>query len=88
MSNKKLIPPDFERCQAEMPNGQNFMTLGGGHAMIRCMNRPLFLVTEKEPGEDGLKGSMTLCADCLTVFLKQMPEGCAGIERIEEVPKR
>lgn len=69
----ELIPPDLERCQAEKPNGRNFMSFGGGHEMIRCTNKPMFIVTEKKPGKDGLKGSMSLCARCLAVFNKQMP---------------
>jgi len=83
----ELISPDLKRCQAEKPNGQSFMTFGGGHKMIRCTNKPLFIVTEKKPGEDGLKGSMTLCADCLTVFLEQMPDGYAEVALIDAAKK-
>jgi hypothetical protein len=78
-----LTPPDLQQCQAEKPNGQNFMTMGGRHKMIRCKKKPLFIVTEKAPDEYGLKGSMSLCPDCLTVFLKQMPDGHAEVARIE-----
>lgn len=68
-----LTPPDLKRCQAEKPNGQNPFTFGGGHKMVRCTEKPLFIVTEKKPGKDGEKGSMSLCAHCLAVFNKQMP---------------
>ena len=83
-SKKPLTPPDKKQCQAEKPNGYNFMTIGGVPGMERCKNKPLFIVTEAEPGEDGQIGSMSLCADCLVVFLRQMPDMWAGIERIKE----
>lgn len=79
---KKLVPPDLKQCQAEKPNGNTFMTLGGQPGLVRCENTPLFIVTEKEPGEDGQKGSMSLCAECLEVFLKQMPAGYADVEKV------
>jgi len=77
-----LTPPDTSRCQAEKPNGAGPFTLGGRPGLVRCTNKPQFIVTENEPGEDGLKGSMSLCAHCLTVFLKQMPDGFATVEEL------
>ena len=59
----KLIPPDRERCQAEITTG-NFMTIGGRREERRCENRPEILVEEKERGPDGKKGSMSLCRSC------------------------
>jgi hypothetical protein len=79
-----LTPPDPKQCQAEKPNGVTFMTMGGRHKMVRCTNEPVFIVTEKKPGEDGQKGSMSLCASCLAVFAKQAPEGYATITHIKE----
>ena len=52
--------------------------------MVRCTDKPLFIVTEKEPGDGGLKGSMSLCAHCLAVFSRQMPDGYAEITHIGE----
>lgn len=78
------VPPDLDRCQAEKPNGEGPFTLGGGHKMVRCENKPQFIVTEKAPGEDGLIGSMSLCAHCLTVFLKQMPADYGEVTEILE----
>ncbi len=80
----KLIPPDLEQCQAEKPNGVTPFGFGGRPELIRCTNKPLFLVTEKEPGDDGLKGSMSLCAHCLAVFSKQMPDKHVEINHIKE----
>ena len=70
-----MIPIDKEMCQSEKPNGQSFMTLGGGHKMIRCKNTPTVIATETKAGSDGIKGSMTMCADCLKVANEQLPKG-------------
>jgi len=86
----KLIPPDLKRCQALKPNKRGPFSFGSGHKMIRCTNKPIFIVTEKEPAEDGLKGSMSLCAHCLAVFSKQMPDKYVELTNIkkEESPKK
>ena len=73
-TKKPLIPPDTKRCQAEKSNGVNFMTLGGRHAMERCVFRPGYIVTEVKPGSDGRKGAMSLCLNCLMAFIKSMPD--------------
>lgn len=70
-----MIPIDKNRCQAEKPNGVNFMTLGGEFKMIRCNNTPTVIATETNAGHDGLKGSMTMCDDCLKIAEKQLPKG-------------
>lgn len=78
-------PPDEEVCQAMIPTGHSFMTLGGNpYARRRCTNRPSVIATENKPGSDGFIGSMSLCAECLTVFKRQMPEDFATIKNIEE----
>jgi len=79
-----LIPPDKKRCQAEKPNGVNFMTLGGRREMVRCSNKPTVIITETKPGEDGQKGSMSLCPDCLIVFRDQCPRMSVVVTLIEE----
>lgn len=78
-----LIPPDRTRCQAEVPNGHSFMTLGGhlpGRA--RCDNRPSVIVVEQVPGKDGKRGSMSLCERCLGVFRQQIPKIKVAVERL------
>ena len=70
----KLTPPDMEQCQAEKSNDVNFMTLGGRREMKRCTEKPTVIVKETVPGKDGQCGSMTLCADCLVVFLNRVPQ--------------
>ena len=75
--NSELIPPDKKQCQAEKPNGQNFMTLGGGHKMIRCTNKPTWIASENEPDPDGVKGSMAVCDECKTQLVKQLGENFA-----------
>ena len=68
---KPLTPPDETRCQAMVPNGYTFMTLGGVPGHERCSNKPVVIVEEVEPGFDGRCGSMSLCAACFEVFREQ-----------------
>lgn len=77
--DESLIPADLTRCQAEKPNGESFMTLGGGHKMVRCENAPVWVAYETKPGPDGKRGSMSLCYPCRVVFEKQMPKGLGAI---------
>ncbi len=75
---KPLIPPDPDRCQAKVPGNGPF-TMGGpignpkNGYRVRCENRADVIITEDEPGPDGLRGSMSLCAECLGVLRKQQP---------------
>lgn len=69
---KPLEPPDEDRCQAEKSNGVNFMTMGGRHEMVRCKAKPIVIIEELQPGKDGLCGSMSLCAECWKVAIKQL----------------
>lgn len=64
----QLKPVDYERCQTDVPNGYNFMTLGGRPQLERCKNRPSHVVTESAPGADGQIGSMSVCAKCMKVL--------------------
>lgn len=87
MAKKKkntLTPPDLKQCQAEKPNGYNFMTLGGRPGLERCTNKPMVIIHENKPGKDGLQGSMTLCDGCLAVFRQQMPRDYATVKDIDE----
>ena len=81
---KKLTPPDLKQCQAEKPNGNSFMTLGGSPGLERCTAKPSVIVTERKPGLDGLKGSMALCDECLAVLRKQLGENYATVQPIEK----
>jgi hypothetical protein len=81
--NGQLIPADLTRCQAEVPNGATFMSLGGVPRLERCHNAPTVIATEKRPGEDGLVGSMSLCARCQAQFIKQLGNDFATFESIE-----
>jgi hypothetical protein len=68
-----LIPPDLGQCQAEIPNGNTFMTFGGVPGLVRCKNKPTYIAHEP-PRKDGKKqGSMSLCGSCLAVCSKQIP---------------
>lgn len=48
------------------------MTLGGGHRMVRCKEKPDFIATERVPGADGKRGSMSVCAACRVQMEKQL----------------
>lgn len=75
---QKLIPPDPERCQAQILEG-SFMTLGP-RSYIRCKTKPSVVIQEKQPGKDGQRGAMSLCPDCLQVYKKK-----ADIKQVEVI---
>ncbi len=78
--SKKLIPPDKNQCQAMKPEGchpnaKQFMILGPGR-MVRCSNKPEVIITERKPNaKDGMRGSMSLCPDCLVKARSSFPKG-------------
>lgn len=68
---KKLTPPDKARCQSEHKNGP--FTMGGTIGRwIRCTNAPTVIIREREAGQDGQLGEMSLCAECLEIAKKQL----------------
>jgi hypothetical protein len=83
----KLEPPDLSQCQAETPNGYNFLTLGGIPGYVRCPNTPLFIATEIKP-KNGQRGSMSLCEKCRTNFLDQVGKNYATFEFIKIKDRR
>jgi hypothetical protein len=81
---KPLTPPDKKRCQAEVPNGHSFMTLGGTPGgRVRCSNIPAFIAKENKPGKDGRKGSMSLCESCSKVFVDTLGPSFATLTPIK-----
>ena len=80
-----VIPVDKKQCQAEKPNGESFMTLGGGHKMVRCDSAPTVIVRENKSGYDGLRGEMTLCDHCHNVMIEQLGEEFTTAEEISNV---
>ena len=74
-----LTPPDRARCQAEITPG-SFMTLGP-RTTERCKNKPSCIITENQPGKDGKVGSMSLCEDCLKVFLDRFGDDFATVNK-------
>ena len=48
------------------------MTLGP-RTMERCSNVPTVVATEIKPGDDGARGSMSLCDECRAVFVRKYP---------------
>ena len=57
---KKIEPPDLRQCQCLKSNGASFMSFGAVPELIRCVKKPVVIVTEKKKP----KGSMSLCIDC------------------------
>lgn len=45
------------------------MTLGP-RQYVRCTKPATVIVTEKKPGKDGQRGTMSLCDHCFAIFLK------------------
>lgn len=41
------------------------------------------ILTEKEPGEDGKRGSMSLCDDCKVEFLEQFGKEYADFQKLD-----
>ena len=80
----ELEPPDLKQCQVEVPNGHSFMSLGGKPGRVRCTKKPSYLATERFAGKDGQFGSMTMCADCFLVFIKQADIESYNITTIKE----
>lgn len=67
---KPLIPPDKKRCQAMKREG-SFMTLGPRPPAERCTNVPTVIAKENKHNEDGRRGSMSLCDECLKELVRR-----------------
>lgn len=81
---EELVPVDYDRCQADVPNGYSFMTLGGQPGRERCREELAVIVSEDKPSKkDGLRGAMSLCKKCLAVFKKQCPDEKVTVWRKE-----
>jgi len=80
----ELTPADEKRCQCERPNGATFMTFGMAPGLVRCKNKPIVVVTEREAThEDGERGSMSLCPHCYNKFIERMGDDFATVRAIE-----
>ena len=64
-------PADKKQCQAEKRIGSAW-SLGGVPEFKRCTEKPVVIAYEIQPGDDGEKGSMSLCSDCMNKFKSQM----------------
>lgn len=78
----ELIPPDHERCQAEVHERAPFMQMGGPPVRVtRCSNKPTVIATEVVGDEKG-RGSMSLCDECLKIAYDKLGPGYFTAERI------
>lgn len=68
-----LIPADPRRCQAEVYKLMKPLQFGGGPygASTRCSNAPVAIAAEAQPGSDGIRGRMSLCAACRAQLLAE-----------------
>lgn len=83
--SEELTPPDRERCQALIRAAHGPFVLGPKPRHEQCKVLPSVIVTEKEPGEDGKRGSMSLCISCLNELLDQVQRGKAAAVNVEKV---
>lgn len=70
-----MIVPDLKRCQAEWTKYNAFVMGGPTKTSGRCDSRAVFIAFEKDIGEDGKVGSMTLCAHCREILDAQVAIG-------------
>lgn len=80
-----LDPIDVRRCQAIKPNGNSFMTIGGVVGRERCKNTATCIIIQISPAEDGLRGGMSVCNECLEVAKFQLGADTFVIQYIEDV---
>ncbi len=85
MNKSKLIPLDLKRCQAMIREPSRPFILGGPCVLKfeRCKHVPTFIAKEIEPGEDGQRGLMALCAICKGECEKQR----GGEIQFKPIPK-
>ena len=85
--------PDFQQCQAEKPGAGPF-TVGGkignprNGYRVRCEDLPTVVVTENQPGPDGKRGSMSLCASCHQALVDQLGADFATAKPIGRIRKK
>ena len=76
-------PADRERCQAETRQRAPFMQMGGPPVKVtRCSNKPVAIATETKPGEDGERGSMSLCASCIVIATRELGADFFTLEQL------
>lgn len=83
---EKLTPPDRKQCQA-FPNQLkwNPWSVGGAPRQmpVRCSNKPTWIAKETKPGEDGQRGSMSLCEECKVLCEKHRKNDGITYRRIK-----
>lgn len=71
--SKPLTPPDLTRCQAQIQRHHPFIHGGNVRPWERCDAAPTTIATERKPGADGQRGSMSLCDPCKLQLEKRKP---------------
>lgn len=80
-----LIPADPDRCQTEITEYRPFIMGGDVNQTRRCSNAPTWIATEKKPGKDGQRGSMSLCDDCREQLVKQFTKAGKALPEFKPV---
>lgn len=87
-----ITPASRHHCQVDVPTGGPFQ-LGGSPGDPKngyrrpCGNKPAYIVKEKEPGPDGLRGEMSICSSCWLVFLEEFNLELFEVIDIEREPE-
>lgn len=68
-----LEPVDLTRCQGEIIVPHPFRMGGPTRTVERCDGEAAWLALELEPGPDGQRGAMSVCAGCRPRLEKLMP---------------
>lgn len=88
MTNKKpkLIPADKTRCQADVSTWNPWHIAGRDVKVERCKSKPTFIAKENKAGQDGRKGTMSVCRPCRRELERQLGKNYATFEPIQ--PKK
>jgi hypothetical protein len=66
-----IAPISTTQCQVEITPSHGPFILGPKPRPYRCKNKPMSILSEKEPGDDGQRGRMSVCRACLDVAKEQ-----------------
>jgi hypothetical protein len=82
---RELVEPDPERCQTMIRQVSPWRL--GIPAWERCRNKPVWIATEVKPGDDGRRGSGSMCQSCADQAKKMLGEDFLTFKAIEPAKK-
>lgn len=84
MTASKIAPTSTAQCQVEITPAHGPFVLGPPPKPARCTNKPVAILVEKTPGDDGEKGRMSVCSHCLEAAKeKNVLATCDVIEMVK-----